>query len=152
MKKYKLCQLTLILAPLLLIFFLGCISTPKLSGGFHSIEELAGHAIGALLGGDREKFMAALVTKQEFIQSIHPYTPEAKSLSGEDKWRIFTGTRRRAGISKKFHAFEEEQSKLEFEGIGQPRTTLEYGDLKLHRRIPVYFKRINSGTVRQCLN
>lgn len=66
----------------------------KLHEGESSKEKLIQGFISALSTGEAKEIRKYLIRKKEFVEAIHPHTPEAKGIDGETYWNTMIIERR----------------------------------------------------------
>ena len=107
----------------------------KLQGGAASKEQLVNNFVVALGQGNADAVRSFLVRKKEFIDGIHPYTPEAKNVTGELWWSEMLITRRDLltnGLLKKFG-----NKTCRAEIAGKEKKVEKHGPVTFYRQIPV---------------
>lgn len=111
----------------------------KKSVRYESPEELARFVIERMHKGDSKAVIRSLVTKNEFIRDIYPYTEEAGSpgaLPGDDFWRIHMEWRRINAIIQKTKDYRGKI--VSFDGVGEPGRSITAGPYRFLQGIPLH--------------
>jgi len=113
-------------------------------------ETIAYILVPALIRNETATVNNLLITKREYIEKIHPHTPEANqgkgSISGEDKWNIFTGLHRGNAVLIKTSQYKDfADKKIVSITTEESNNILKYGPYKLHRKIMINIK-FDDGT------
>lgn len=116
------------------LIVLQCRSQP-LQGGAQSKEELVNGFVAALSQGNPETVRNYLVRKQEYVEAIHPHTPEAKGIAGEEMWNTMIIRRRDMLTSGLMRKFEGKTCSVSI--TGKEKKTEKHGPLTFYREIPV---------------
>jgi len=111
-----------------------CKSQP-LQEGAHSKEELTSSFISALSTGEPALIRKYLVRKQEYIEAIHPFTPEAKGTEGGTLWDTMIIRKRDIITSFLVEKFKGKTCSVAI--TGKERKMERYGDVTFYRQIPV---------------
>lgn len=113
---------------------LNCQNKP-FHGGATSKEVLVSSFIAALSQENTDLVRTYLIRKQEFVEDIHPYTPEAKNISGEEWWNTMIIRRRDALTTGLLHKFKGKTCSATITGPEKKKE--HYGPIKFYRQIPI---------------
>lgn len=108
---------------------------PKLSGGAQSKEALVSGFVTALSQGNADTIRSFLVRKAEYVEAIHPHTPEAKNVSGEDWWNNAIIRRRDLLTTGLINKFAKQTCRTEI--TGKEKWMEKHGPVTFYREIPV---------------
>lgn len=111
-----------------------CKSHPLLEGA-RSKEELISSFIKTLSTGDPALIRKYLVRRQEYIEAIHPVTPEAKGTDGGTLWETMIIRKRDIITSFLVEKFKGKTCSVAI--TGKERKMERYGDVTFYRQIPV---------------
>ncbi|MDY6932911.1 MAG: hypothetical protein SVZ03_01650 [Spirochaetota bacterium] len=136
---------------LFLVIFMNSCSTKC---EFDSLEKLVSAVVEHINKGEKNELLSILITSDEYVESIHPYTKEGKeknALPARDFWDIFIGFRRKhiaLDVIKKY------QSRIiELKSIGKSDTITDTGEFKILKKIPVTLTIANyDGTTRDVVD
>lgn len=109
--------------------------TAKLQGGAASKEQLVNNFVVALSQGNADTVRSFLVRKKEFVEGIHPYTPEAKNVTGEYWWNEMLIKRRDLLTSGLLKKFSNKTCRAEI--TGKEKKVEKHGPVTFYRQIPV---------------
>lgn len=106
-----------------------------LEQGAATKEALVKNFVAALSQGDHATVRRYLVRKKEFVEGIHPYTPEAKNIGGELWWNDMLIKKRDVMTTALMDKFAGKTCSVEISG--QEKKTEKHGPVTFYRQIPV---------------
>ncbi|MBX3722668.1 MAG: hypothetical protein KF713_12575 [Turneriella sp.] len=98
-------------------------------------EALVKNFVAALSQGDHATVRQYLVRKKEFVEGIHPYTPEAKNIGGELWWNDMLVKKRDVMTTALMDKFAGKTCSVEISG--KEKKVEKYGPITFYRQIPV---------------
>lgn len=110
-------------------------SRKTLQAGSESKEALVQGFIAALTTGNQETVRQYLVRKQEYVEAIHPHTPEAKGVPGSDWWDTMIIRKRDILTSGLLEKFSGKTCSVEISG--KEKGIEKHGPVTFYREIPV---------------
>lgn len=105
---------------------------------YDSLEELASAVVESVNNGDPRALERMVVDKKEFIEKVHPYTPEGKvkgGISGKDMFEIFIEKQREYAINRKSRDYRYRVVRID--EVGSPEKIIDTGQFKILRKVPV---------------
>jgi len=132
----------LLLFPLafLVLFFSACSQkTEPLRFGYSSLESLTQHMASLLIQGREETFRELMLSDGEFKASVHPQlSKNPKNNMPAQDYIFFVRTASEKGINNLFK--EATLFKDASFSFGKPAKTEKWGDLIVHKNIPLIIK------------
>jgi hypothetical protein len=116
------------------LIFAACRSNP-FEGGTKSKEELVRNFTAALTQGNADTIRSYLIRKKEYVEGIHPYTPEAKGIVGEEWWNTMIIRRRDMLTNGLIEKFKGKTCSVEI--TGKEKKIEKFGPVTFYREIPV---------------
>lgn len=127
-----------------------CKKSNPFDAGAESIEALVSGVTGAMAANDHDKLRSLMIRKHEYVNSIHPHTPEAKDMSGEDYWQTFIIRRRDALTGMHIDLLKGKSCKAVITGKESKRET--HGPVVFYREIPVRIECTAGGKMQLSQN
>jgi len=126
------------ISKLILALLIVLLSCSHKANEFRSLQELADRVVSIIQSGSKDDFNKIVVSRSEFIKSIHPYTPEGikdKSITGQDIFDNFIYYKRLKAINQKFLKYKS--ADIIVKNIGIPQKVTHTPKFNMLRNIPV---------------
>lgn len=127
----------------LILAFAACKKDYPFEMGAPNREALVSGVIDAMAANDHDKIRSLMIRKHEYVNAIHPYTPEGKGIGGEEYWQTFIIRKRDALTGAHIDLLKGKKCKGTLAGSESKRE--EHGSVVFYRELPVRIECTDKG-------
>jgi hypothetical protein len=120
---------------LLILVLLESACSRPLVDGAPNLQTLVGGFINALCDQNHEVLRRYLVRKAEYVEIIHPETPEAKGVGGSEFWNLMIIKKRDILTNALLDKFKGKKCQTTISG--DAASVEKHGSIKFYRELPV---------------